>query len=371
MSRPGNSSADGRGSVPDNALAVRPDDAFDLAAVDSWLRGRLEGLDGTPQLRQFSGGASNLTYLLSYPGRELVLRRPPAGTKAGSAHDMAREYRVQRLLKPSFDAVPTVLALCQDPAVIGADFYVMDKIEGTVLRARLPEGLELRPMQARSLCAAAVDTLVGLHAVDVGAAGLADLSRGPGYVRRQVTGWTDRYRKARTWNVPSFDKVTGWLADRMPDDVSACLIHNDFRLDNLVLAPDDVTRVVGVLDWELATIGDPLMDLGSSLAYWVQADDPAMMRQLRRQPTHLPGMLTRRQVIEHYAEATGLDVGNWTFYEVFGLFRLAVIAQQIYYRYHHRQTTNPAFRNFWFMVGYLDWRCRGLIRAAGRRGVGG
>jgi aminoglycoside phosphotransferase (APT) family kinase protein len=355
-------------SVPANALEVRPDDAFDLAAVDVWLKDRVPGLAGTPRLRQFAGGASNLTYLLSYPGRDLVLRRPPAGTKASSAHDMSREYRVQRQLGPSFAKVPTVLALCQDPAVIGADFYVMDRIDGTVLRAKLPAGFELAPEQAARLCAGAVDTLVQLHAVDVAAAGLTDLSRGPGYVQRQVTGWTERYRRARTPNVPSFARVTGWLADRMPDDVAACVIHNDFRLDNLVLAPDDVTRVVGVLDWELATIGDPLMDLGSSLAYWVQADDPWMMRQLRRQPTHLPGMLTRRQVIDRYAEATGLTIENWTFYEVFGLFRLAVIAQQIYYRYHHKQTTNPAFKNFWFMVGYLDWRCHRLIRRSGRRG---
>jgi aminoglycoside phosphotransferase (APT) family kinase protein len=354
--------------VPENAVEVRADDAFDVGAVDAWLKERVAGLAGTPRLRQFAGGASNLTYLLSYPARELVLRRPPAGTKAGSAHDMSREYRVQLALRPTFAEVPAVLALCQDPAVIGADFYVMDRVAGTVLRARLPAGLELRPGQANRLCEAAVDTLVRLHAVDVEAAGLADLSRGPGYVRRQVTGWTERYRTARTWNVPSFARVTAWLTDRMPDDVGACLIHNDFRLDNLVLAPDDVTRVVAVLDWELATIGDPLMDLGSSLAYWVQDDDSVMMRQLRRQPTHLPGMLTRAQVIERYGSATGLAIENWTFYEVFGLFRLAVIAQQIYYRYHHGQATNPAFRNIWLMVGYLDWRCHRLISRAGRPG---
>jgi aminoglycoside phosphotransferase (APT) family kinase protein len=203
--------------------------------------------------------------------------------------------------------------------------------------------------------------------VDPTAAGLADLNRGPGYVRRQVAGWTDRYRRARTSNVPSFRRVTDWLAAQAPDDTGACVIHNDFRLDNLVLAPDDPTRVIGVLDWELATVSDPLLDLGSSLAYWVQADDPAIMRRMRRQPTDLPGMLTRRQVIEHYAELSGLDVGNWTFYEVFGLFRLAAIAQQIYQRYRRRQTTNGAFKNFWIAVAYLDWRCTRLI-AASRKG---
>jgi aminoglycoside phosphotransferase (APT) family kinase protein len=153
-----------------------------------------------------------------------------------------------------------------------------------------------------------------------------------------------------------------WLADHMPDDAGSCVIHNDFRLDNLVLSPADPLRIAGVLDWELATIGDPLMDLGSSLAYWVQADDDLVNRQLRRQPTHLPGMMTRRQVIEYYAEQTGRSLENWTFYQVFGLFRLAVIVQQIYYRYHHKQSTNPAFKNYWFMVCYLDWRCRRLIK---------
>jgi aminoglycoside phosphotransferase (APT) family kinase protein len=356
--------------LPQNAGAVRPDDAFDLAAVDHWVRQHVPGLGSRPpELRQFSGGASNLTYLLTYPEthpeRQLVLRRPPAGTKAGSAHDMAREYEIQARLKSSFPYVPTVLALCQDDAVIGADFYVMDKIDGTVLRSKVPPELDFPPETAQKLGERAVDVLAELHSIDPARAGLADYSRGDGYTQRQVSGWVRRYRAARTWNVPSFERVVSWLEDNTPEDVGSCLIHNDFRLDNLVLAPGDLTDVVGVLDWELATVGDPLMDLGSSLAYWVQADDPRMMRLLRRQPTDRPGMPTRREVIERYAAKTGRSVENWTFYEVFGLFRLAVIAQQIYYRYHHRQTTNPAFRNFWLMVGYLDHRCRHLIKRSG------
>lgn len=345
--------------LPANALDVRPDDAFDVAAVDAWLRERVPGLTSAPVVRQFSGGASNLTYLLSYPERSLVLRRPPAGTKAGSAHDMAREYDLQARLRPSFRYVPEVLALCQDPAVLGADFYVMETIDGTVLRARAPEPFPA-PV-ARALGERAVDVLAELHAIEPVAAGLGDYSRGDGYVRRQVSGWIRRYRAARTWNVPSFNRVMRWLETEQPPDAGSCLIHNDFRLDNLVLAPGDLTDVVGVLDWELATVGDPFMDLGSSLAYWVQADDPRTMRLLRRQPTDAPGMPTRREVIDRYCARTGRSIENWTFYEVFGLFRLAVIAQQIYYRYHHRQTTNPAFRNYWLMVGYLDHRCRSLV----------
>ncbi len=340
--------------LPPNALPVRPDDAFDVAAADAWIKQHVDGFDGTPSVTQFAGGASNLTYLLRYPGRDVVLRRPPAGTKASSAHDMAREYLVQRRLRPQFPYVPPVLALCQDHRVLGGDFYVMDRIPGTILRASLPPGLTLTPQDATQLCRAAIDTLAQLHAVDPEQAGLGELSRGPGYVQRQVTGWTKRYRNVRTWNTPPFTKVMTWLAEQMPDDAGSCVIHNDFRLDNLVLAPDEPLRVAGVLDWELATIGDPLMDLGSSLAYWVQADDDRVNRRLRRQPTHLPGMMTRQEVIGHYAQQTGRSLENWTFYEVFGLFRLAVIVQQIYYRYHHGQSTNPAFKNYWFMVCYLD-----------------
>ncbi|SEQ33842.1 phosphotransferase family protein [Streptomyces radiopugnans] len=345
--------------------AVRAEDAFDVARVDAWLKERLDGLTGTPEVTQFSGGASNLTYLLRYPGAELVLRRPPAGRKASSAHDMAREYRVQERLRPVFPYVPAVRALCRDPEVIGGDFYVMDRVPGLILRGRLPEGLTLDRARARRLSETFVDTLADLHRVDARAAGLGDLGRGTGYVRRQVEGWTRRYAQARTWNTPRFGRVTSWLADNRPDDVATCVIHNDWRLDNIVLDPGDL-RVTGVLDWEMATLGDPLMDLGSALAYWVQADDDRIARATRRQPSHLPGMLTRAEIVERYRERTGLPVGDWTFYEVFGLFRLAAIAQQIYYRYHHGQTRNPAFRNLWLAVHYLDRRCRRAIARAGR-----
>jgi aminoglycoside phosphotransferase (APT) family kinase protein len=331
--------------------------------MDEWLKAHVDGLTGVPEVSQFSGGASNLTYLLRYADRDLILRRPPAGRKASGAHDMAREYRIQRQLAPVFAYVPDVLALCQDDSVLGGDFYVMARIPGTILRGSLPAGMVVDARQATALSETFVDTLVALHQVDPVAAGLADLGKGDGYVRRQVTGWTKRYRQARTWNVPRFERVMSWLADRQPADVRSCVIHNDFRLDNIVLAPGDPLRVVGVLDWELATIGDPLMDLGGSLAYWVQADDGRFAMATRRQPTHLPGMLTRRQIVERYCETVRLSVENWPFYEVFGLFRLAVIAQQIYYRYHHKQTRNPAFGNLWLAVHYLNRRCHRIMGA--------
>ncbi|MDQ1634789.1 MAG: hypothetical protein QOJ32_1598 [Frankiaceae bacterium] len=358
--------ATSQGAPLDEPKDVRADDAIDAAAVGRWLEAQVPGLSGTPAVRQYSGGASNLTYLLRYPDRDLILRRPPAGTKAKSAHDMRREFRIQSMLAPAFPYVPEMVAFCDDPEVLGvaggADFYVMERLAGTILRGRLPEGMSLPPEQATALCHAMVDRLVELHAVDAAATGLDEFGRGSGYVARQVTGWSERYRAAKTWNVPSYGKVIAWLEANQPADVGSCLVHNDFRLDNLVLDTADPSHILGVLDWEMATLGDPLMDLGCALAYWVQADDDRLMGLLRRQPTHLPGMLTRQQIVDAYCAGSGRTVEDWTFYEVFGLFRLAVIVQQIYFRYHHKQTRNPAFKNFWIAVNYLDRRCRRLIR---------
>jgi aminoglycoside phosphotransferase (APT) family kinase protein len=347
-------------------VEVRAEDTFDVAAVHAWLSAKVEGLgDEPPQVRQFPGGASNLTYLLTYPGRELILRRPPAGHKAASAHDMRREYRVQHALKPVFPYVPRMVAFGDDPAVLGGDFYVMEKLDGLILRGNLPDGLELSPDQARELSGKVVDRLVDLHAVDVGKAGLADLGKGAGYVERQVRGWSDRYVAARTDNVGDFAEVRAWLAANQPGDVEICLIHNDYRLDNLVLDGPSTLTITGVLDWEMATLGDPLMELGSMLAYWVQAGDDDVMHASRRQPTHLPGMFTREEFVARYAEKTGLSIGDWRFYEVYGLFRLAAVLQQLYRRYRDGATRNPAFKDFWQFVGYLDWRCREII-AKGR-----
>jgi aminoglycoside phosphotransferase (APT) family kinase protein len=258
-----------------------------------------------------------------------------------------------------------MVGLCQDPSVLGTDFYVMERIDGLIPRARLPGPGPWSRDDARRLCTSWIDKLVELHAVDPRAAGLDSLGKGPGYPRRQVEGWSERYLAARTWNVPSFASVRAWLRERTPPDAGACVIHNDWRLDNVVLDPAAPTRIVGVLDWEMATVGDPLMDLGSALAYWVEAGDPALMRATRRQPSDAPGMLRREEVVERYLGKTGLRPDGWAFYEVFGLFRLAVIAQQIYYRYAHRQTRNPAFRRFWILVNYFDWRCRSIIRRSG------
>jgi aminoglycoside phosphotransferase (APT) family kinase protein len=350
----------------DRGGAMRPGEELDVAKVDAWLKGEVPTLRGTPRVTQYSGGASNWTYRLEYENRDLVLRRPPSGTKAKSAHDMAREHRVQKALKPFYPVVPTMVALCEDESVLGVPFYVMDRIAGLIPRARLPEGVRLDPRETKTLCTNVLDKLIELHEVDAEAAGLSTLGKGKGYARRQIEGWSDRYEKARTWNVPSFRYVRDWLREHTPEDVATRVIHNDFRFDNVVLDPSEPTRVIGVLDWEMATLGDPLMDLGNTLAYWVEAKDDPLMKMTRRQPTHLPGMLTRREVVEYYLGRTGLRADNWAFYEVYGLFRLAVIVQQIYFRYHHKQTRNPAFRNFWVLVNYFAFRTSRIVRKGGR-----
>lgn len=350
-------------ATADRAGPVRPGEELDLGRLDVWLKARVPGLAGTPRVTQYKGGASNWTYRLEYDSQDLVLRRPPAGTKAKSAHDMGREYRIQQALWPAFPFVPEMVAFCDDASLLGCEFYVMRRLDGIIPSKDLPRELALTPEATRRLCLNVIDTLIALHQVDPRAAGLEGLGKGPGYARRQIEGWCDRYQKARTWNVPRLWALMDWLKANVPDDVRTCVVHNDFRFDNVVLDPREPTRVVGVLDWEMATLGDPLMDLGNSLAYWVEAGDDFFIRSLRRQPTHLPGMLRRREVVEYYCARTGLRPANWAFYETYGLFRLAVIAQQIYYRYHRGETRNPAFRNFWLLVHYLGWRC-GRARAA-------
>jgi aminoglycoside phosphotransferase (APT) family kinase protein len=346
------------------AQAVRDEDAFDVAAVETWLQDKVPGR--IAEVRQFSGGASNLTYLLRIDsGRDLILRRPPAGTKTASAHDMGREHRIQAALAPVFPYVATMVGYCDDPSVIGSEFYVMDRVPGHIPRRDL--GLDLPADQVRELCTNVLDLLVALHSIEPAAAGLESLGKGEGYVARQVGGWSARFRKSKTWNVPSWERVMTWLDEQQPPDRRTCLIHNDFRFDNVVLDSDDPTKPVALLDWEMATLGDPLMDLGAVISYWVQADDARMYQRFRMQPTNLAGMLSRQEAVAYYCERTGISLTDeeWAFYEVFGLFRLAAILQQIYYRYHKKQTTNPRFKSFWLGSHVLHRRARAIMREVG------
>lgn len=346
----------------DKAKSVRQGEELDIEAVDAWLKTQLNDISGTPDVTQYSGGASNWTYCLTYPEKSLILRRAPKGTKAKGAHDMGREYRLQKALQSAYSYVPDMLAHCEDEAIIGTEFYVMEKLTGIIPRKNLPRGLNLSQADTQKLCTNVLDCLIELHNVDIEQAGLANLAKGSGYIQRQIDGWSQRYINAKTWNVPSGEKIIHWLKENMPENERICLTHNDFRFDNVVLDVNEPTKVIGVLDWELATLGDPLMDLGNSLAYWVEPEDGYLAQMSRRQPTHLKGMLTRQQVIEYYCNKMNLDAENFTFYEVYGLFRLAGIVQQIYYRYHHKQTRNPAFKHFWLFSHYLLWRCQKAIK---------
>jgi aminoglycoside phosphotransferase (APT) family kinase protein len=334
---------------------VREEDRFDVARMHQWLAPFINQ-DVLPEVQQFRSGASNLTYLLQYPQAELVLRKPPVGTKAASAHDMKREFLIQSRLKPVYPLVPSMVAMCDDQSVMGSDFYVMERVVGDIFRRDVPEGVT--PADVSVMADSLINGLVQLHAVD--ASILDELNKGPGYVQRQVEGWSKRYRNALTDDVPNGEKVMAWLEANRPADVASCVIHGDWRIDNVVFDLEQA-RIVGVLDWELATVGDPLMDLGSSLAYWVDRDDDPAFAALRRQPSHLPGMPTREEFVQRYLQLSGRSCADFTFYEVFGLFRLAVIIQQIWARYRAGQTTNPAFAGFGAACNTLVNRAEALI----------
>ena len=333
---------------PGEACAPRPGEELDAAAVADYLARELPGFEGPVEIRQFPGGASNLTYLLRAAGHEWVLRRPPPGTKARSAHDMGREYRILSRINEAFPYAPRPVLFCADRAVLGDEFYLMERMQGLILRRDLPEGMTLAPEEAAALCRNLVEVHAELHAVDFEAAGLGELGRPEGYVERQVRGWSERYRAARTEDVPDNEALMDWLeANRPAEAMRAALIHNDYKFDNVVLSRNDGQwRISAVLDWEMATLGDPLMDLGASLAYWIQADDPVPLQQVRMLPTHLPGMMRRAEVVDYYGSISGLPLQRFDFYYVYGLFRLAVIVQQIYYRYVLGQTRNPRFAGF-------------------------
>lgn len=352
-------------SLEDQSISIREGEEFDTAAVESYIRSNISDLPQGMRVRQFPGGASNLTYLLSFGKneRQLVLRRPPTGKKAKSAHDMKREYTVMSALNGHYRLVPKMHLFCADESLIGGEFYVMEKLDGIILRTELPEELKegasdpariLKPDDLRQLCMNMIDGLVGLHRFDWESTALADLKREGDYVERQISGWTDRYRKSRTPDVPDFTKVMEWLEEKRPAQIASCLIHNDYRFDNIVLDSKDPMQINGVLDWEMATIGDPLMDLGNSLGYWIEADDPQQLQLLRRQPSHLKGMMTRDELANYYLKQSGLTCSDFSFYRVYGIFRLAVIMQQIYYRFYHGQTQDKRFKGFGMVINYMD-----------------
>jgi aminoglycoside phosphotransferase (APT) family kinase protein len=345
----------------DHPTSIRPGEELDLARLEPYLRLHFPEDEGAVQVLQYPSGHSNLTYSLSLGARELVLRRPPFGSKVKSAHDMSREFRVLSKLHSVYAPAPEVLLYCDDESIIGAPFYVMKPIHGIILRRQLPHGLDLPAEKAGRLSESFVDNLIRLHRVDYAAAGLADLGKPEGYLERQVRGWTERYHGSKTHDYPEVEKIAGWMQQHMPSTSGVSLIHNDYKYDNVVLDSNDITAIVGVLDWEMCTIGDPLTDLGTTLAYWVDAADPEELQTIRWGPTNVPGSLTRAEIVHEYARKTGIDASQIDFYLAFARFKLAVIVQQIYYRYHQGLTKDERFAT---MPGTIQMLLRASLHTA-------
>jgi len=351
----------------DEPRPVREGEQLDSARLRGYLAAHLAGAEGSLAVEQFPHGHSNLTYLIRLGDQEWVLRRPPFGNRVKTAHDMGREYRILSRLCHVYGPAPAPVLYCEDESVLGAPFYLMERRRGVILRGKTPADRPIPPELVRRLCETLVDNMALLHALDYRAAGLEDMGKPQGYVERQVNGWIKRYQDARTDDVPDLERTAAWLAGNRPaESAGATLIHNDFKFDNLVLDPTDLTRIVAVLDWEMATIGDPLMDLGTTLAYWTEANDPEPYHCHVVGPTTQPGSLSRRELVGRYGQTTGGDVSNMLFYYVCGLFKVAVIAQQIYARYVRGLTQDPRFAGFNKLVAALGL---GAVRAIDTRRV--
>jgi aminoglycoside phosphotransferase (APT) family kinase protein len=329
----------------DRPKEIRQGEELDVGRLTAFLKSQVLELAGISAVtvKQFPSGHSNLTYLVEANGREYVLRRPPFGSKVKSAHDMGREYRILSKLHGAYPLAPEPVAFCEDEAVIGANFYVMRRLQGIILRKELPAGLTLPAETLRTLHLNLVDNLARIHSIDYAKAGLGDLGKPQGYVERQVTGWTKRYTDSQTDDIPAVTEVAKWLADHLPKESGSSLIHNDYKLDNVVLDANDITKIVGVLDWEMSTLGDPLMDLGTFLGYWVEPGDDDAMQVMKWGPTTAPGALTRKEIVDRYERTTNKAVDNAVFYYVFGMFKTAVVVQQIYYRYKQGLTKDERF----------------------------
>ncbi len=328
---------------------IRAGEELNTAALAEYLRDKLEGAEQAIAIKQFPGGHSNLTYLVQTPAREYVLRRPPLGPVPPKAHDMAREYTVLKAVHPVFAAAPRVYHLCEDASIIGAVFFIMERRRGIVIRDEMPAGIDPARVSAGFL-----NCLADLHAVDIEEHGLGALGKPAGFLERQVRGWAERWERAKTEEIAEMETLLGWLGERLPPEPAPTLVHNDFKLDNVMLDERDPGRVEAVLDWEMSTVGDPLVDLGLVLCYWGQPSDPGGTKP---SITAMPGWFSKQQVTDYYARRSGRDVSNISYYEVFAIFKLAVVLQQIYVRFHRGQTKDERFRHF-------DKRVRNLIEQA-------
>jgi aminoglycoside phosphotransferase (APT) family kinase protein len=341
----------------DHATNVRLGEELDLSKLEPFLRSHFPDEPGPLSLRQFPSGHSNLTYLVALGDREIVLRRPPFGSKVKTAHDMGREFRVLSSLHSVYTPAPKVLFYCDDESILGVPFYLMEPIHGVILRRDPPPGLDFPAEKARRLSESFVENQALLHSLDYAAVGLAGLGKPQGYLERQVRGWIERYHGSKTHDHPEVEKISEWMRQHIPAAGGVSLIHNDYKYDNAVLDPGDITRIIGVLDWEMCTIGDPLADLGTTLAYWVDAADPEELQEQRSGPTTYPGSFNRGKLVAYYAQKTGRDVSQMSFFLTLARFKLAVIVQQIYYRFHMGLTKDERFAS-------MPERIKILLRAA-------
>lgn len=326
----------------DKATEIRKGEELNVPALNSYLKSKLPGFREPLQIKQFPSGYSNLTYSLQTgSGREYVLRKPPHGANVRGGHDMGREFTVLQSLEPIYPKVPHPILFEPDPDLLGGPFYLMERVKGVILRNRPPKDLSLDEALMRQISSSAVETLAELHNLDISGTPLAQMGKPEGYVERQVHGWVDRYYKAQTDDISEMEHLATWLKSNVPGSSYTSFIHNDFKYDNLVLSPDKLEQVKAVLDWEMATVGDPFMDLGTTLAYWCEAGDPDALKPFNL--TWLPGNLRRMEVIEHYAKTSKISVPDMLFYYVFGSFKIGVIVQQIYARYKKGLTQDPRF----------------------------
>ena len=326
-------------------IAARPDERLDTTRLAPWLRERLEGAEGPLEVAQFGGGHANLTYLLRFGETEYVLRRPPLGPVAPSAHDMRREFRVLSKLHRHFSLAPASHLYCDDESIVGAPFQVMERRHGTVIRRQVPERYDDPRLKTR-IGHMVVDALADLHLLDRDAVGLGHLGRPEGFVERQIDGWAKRWDAARHEDNPDMDRLIAWLRERRPPPGPAALVHNDYKLDNILVDRDDPATAVAILDWDMCTSGDPLADLGYLLNQWAEADDDPKWIEAASMPTAEAGFPRRADAVERYARRTGFDVGDVDWYFALATMKFAVVIQQIFIRWRRGQTRDERFARY-------------------------
>ena len=337
----------------DDTRPVRAGEELESDKLLFYLRAHKLVENGDLTIKQFPAGSSNLTYLVKTGNEEFVLRRPPFGNTVKTAHDMDREFSVLSKLFAIYSPAPKPLVFCDEESVIGSEFYLMERRNGLIIRGRAPQKLQNSPELQRQVCKTFIDNLARLHSLDYKAGGLGDLGHPEGYARRQVEGWTKRYFAAKTNEWPELEAAIKWLNENIPAESASAVVHNDYKFDNIMLDPDDLTKIVAVLDWEMVTVGDPLMDLGTTLGYWMSRDSGVEMLNMPFNPRVLMENISRLELVEMYAKASGRDISNILYYYVFGTFKIAVIVQQIYARFVKGFTRDERFAHFDTFVSTL------------------